>query len=322
MTDESLLHMLRERFHLEWDGIHGISHWLRVREIGLALAARNGADKQVVAAFAMIHDACRQSNSGDFEHGVRAAALAKELNEELLHLSPIGLKYLRFACAHHTDGTATDNVTIGTCWDADRLDLWRLGIEPDPGYLSTVAARDDEFRLWTSQFYRADSLLSICSAMEIELYRDQPVTYLIRIVNPGSGPARPDWFAGEYLQLEFGDVVSEADAAACNTTPPGLDDIKTAISFCRSAAELDEELLVSCDYGASRSTALALVLLADHLGPGKEKDAIKALLRIRPEAVPNSMVVRLGDRLLRRNGRLLSVLNELYNSIRLDDYLL
>jgi len=31
---------------------------------------------------------------------------------------------------------------VGACWDADRFNLWRVGIEPDPRYLSTPAARD------------------------------------------------------------------------------------------------------------------------------------------------------------------------------------
>ena len=37
-----------------------------------------------------------------------------------------------------------DDVTIQTCWDADRLDLWRIGIEPRPEYLYTEMAKKTE----------------------------------------------------------------------------------------------------------------------------------------------------------------------------------
>ena len=44
----------------------------------------------------------------------------------------------------HSDGLTTDDPTIGTCWDADRLHLPRVSIVPDPAFLSTRAARAPE----------------------------------------------------------------------------------------------------------------------------------------------------------------------------------
>jgi uncharacterized protein len=32
-------------------------------------------------------------------------------------------------------------VTVQACWDADRLDLWRVGVTPDPLRLATQIAR-------------------------------------------------------------------------------------------------------------------------------------------------------------------------------------
>jgi uncharacterized protein len=40
------------------------------------------------------------------------------------------------------------DITIQTCWDADRLDLGRVGIVPDPARLCTVAARDPDLIRW------------------------------------------------------------------------------------------------------------------------------------------------------------------------------
>ena len=42
-------------------------------------------------------------------------------------------------------GRLSRDVTIQACWDADRLDLGRVGERPNPTYLGTKAARDPEF---------------------------------------------------------------------------------------------------------------------------------------------------------------------------------
>jgi hypothetical protein len=39
-------------------------------------------------------------------------------------------------------------ITVQTCWDADWLDLGRVGIMPDPRYLCTIAAKQPEFLNW------------------------------------------------------------------------------------------------------------------------------------------------------------------------------
>jgi hypothetical protein len=39
--------------------------------------------------------------------------------------------------------------TIGACWDADRLNLWRVGVAPARRLLSTAAARSAEVYEWS-----------------------------------------------------------------------------------------------------------------------------------------------------------------------------
>jgi hypothetical protein len=41
---------------------------------------------------------------------------------------------------HHSNGAVDADPTIQTCWDADRLDLGRVGIKPPARYLSLEAA--------------------------------------------------------------------------------------------------------------------------------------------------------------------------------------
>jgi len=50
------------------------------------------------------------------------------------------------ACLYHSDGLVEADPTVQACRDADRLDLGRVGIRPDPGYLCTDHARRPEVR--------------------------------------------------------------------------------------------------------------------------------------------------------------------------------
>jgi uncharacterized protein len=155
-----LIVAIRAEYALSWNGIHGISHWTRVSENGLRLAKVTGAQIEVVQCFAYLHDAKRLNDGSDPGHGSRGAALARALHgaveqRELLGLSDGQLELLVYACAHHTDGLTEANVTVQTCWDADRLDLGRVGIVPNPERLCTPAAREAAIRQWAWERSRA-----------------------------------------------------------------------------------------------------------------------------------------------------------------------
>jgi uncharacterized protein len=148
MNRKLLLHRLRQEFILDWKGIHGAGHWGRVRRNGLRLAEATGADPQVVELFAWLHDVRRHDDGFDPEHGHRAAELAGELRGEIFELDDHRFELLCDACRGHSDGHTQGEVTILTCWDADRLDLGRIGVRPDPARLCTEAARDRRTIQW------------------------------------------------------------------------------------------------------------------------------------------------------------------------------
>lgn len=131
-------------YALEHRGIHGPSHWLRVRANELSLAAMTpGADAALIELFALLHDSQRHSEGRDLGHGERAAAYVRQLaTDGLLRLVPNRLETLITACAGHEHGQVSEHPTIGCCWDADRLELARLGRRPIPSLLSTASARD------------------------------------------------------------------------------------------------------------------------------------------------------------------------------------
>jgi uncharacterized protein len=148
MIDRALIRILRDQFALEWNGIHGVLHWTRVRENGLRLADLTGANPRVVEFFAFLHDARRLDDGHDPGHGARAAELARELAGSTFEIAAPDLELLAEACEGHSDGLMRGDVTIITCWDADRLDLGRVGIRPRPDLLCTQAARDPALIQW------------------------------------------------------------------------------------------------------------------------------------------------------------------------------
>ena len=142
LISQSFIRFARERFRLDWDGIHGAPHWARVRHNGLLLAEYYAVDTAVIQWFAFLHDLERHDDCEDPEHGYRAAELAETINEAYLGLSQAQLGLLKTACRVHSEGQLLADPTVMVCWDADRLDLGRVGIYPDPDYLCTAKARD------------------------------------------------------------------------------------------------------------------------------------------------------------------------------------
>jgi uncharacterized protein len=130
---------------------HGAKHWHLVAWTGAELVeTMPGADAVVVLLFALFHDSQRENEYDDPEHGARGAALAAELVPlHLPSLAPDRLVLLKKACELHTSAGPTYEPTLGTCWDSDRLNLWRVGTEPSPRYLSTPEAKRPERIEWS-----------------------------------------------------------------------------------------------------------------------------------------------------------------------------
>lgn len=134
---------LTARFRLGEGSLHGPDHWARVEKHGVRLAAATeGADLLVVRLFAVFHDSERMNESIDPDHGHRAARLVKQRHGEWFRVSAPQLSLLRAACRYHADGDVSDDPTIGCCWDADRLDLPRVGIEPHRDFMSTETGKN------------------------------------------------------------------------------------------------------------------------------------------------------------------------------------
>jgi len=123
--------------------LHGPGHWEQVERNAMELGENTpGCDIEVARLFAILHD-CKRQNEGTGEgHGERAAGFARELYDKgLLDLGPEQWAILEYAIRSHNHGLVSTDPTIGVCWDADRLDLPRVGIAPDASLLSTRYAK-------------------------------------------------------------------------------------------------------------------------------------------------------------------------------------
>ena len=143
-----LIQEIRSQYELNWHGIHGIGHFLRVHEIGVRLAENTGANTQVVELFAFFHDSRRFNDSRDPGHGSRAIELIRSMQGRFFQLASEELGLLEYACRYHTEGMTEGDITVQTCWDSDRLDLGRANIKPETSRLCTDAAKEPEIMQW------------------------------------------------------------------------------------------------------------------------------------------------------------------------------
>jgi len=155
-TENDIWNVVADQFPMGRESLHGPKHWRRVLKIGRRLAAETGADPEVLELFAVFHDSRRENESIDHGHGSRGAALAQSMHGTLFELRREKLDILLKACREHTDGTLSDHPTVGTCWNADRLDLLRADIYPDERYLCTHIARKKEIIEWAVGLFRRE----------------------------------------------------------------------------------------------------------------------------------------------------------------------
>lgn len=156
--------------------IHGFRHWLDVLHHGMGLVAEGSPrhrllQRDVLALFALFHDSERTTEDACDEHGPAACASMLrrrgQIRSAIIGLNPWAVDLAAHACRIHTaceyprdsdelrPGVTKvgvpphlltlDELTcpiVGRCLDADRMDLVRLGIDPNPAMLYTQRARD------------------------------------------------------------------------------------------------------------------------------------------------------------------------------------
>lgn len=117
---------------------HSLEHANNVELLSLMLAKKTDADRDVIIWFAYLHDSLRTDDRQDNNHGPVAAMFVDIIrNTYLQYLNDTQIWQLKEACRLHTSTRRTGDITIDTCFDADRLDYWRFGTQPEPKRMAT-----------------------------------------------------------------------------------------------------------------------------------------------------------------------------------------
>lgn len=141
-----LLNKVISEFKLNIDGAHGLKHWKQVYKNALLLSQHYNIESEVFELFSLLHDSKREDEYDDIKHGKRAALFIKELlKDKTIILTKEDQKRLLFACSNHTKTNKKaklyKDIIVQICLDADRLDIDRVGIEPEEKYFATEYAK-------------------------------------------------------------------------------------------------------------------------------------------------------------------------------------
>jgi len=134
---------------------------------------------------------------------------------------------------------------------------------------------------------------------------DRPVR-IVSLLDPGH--ASPNFgadYEGRHLRLSFHDAHEPAEG----TVLPTRGHMEQLLAFL-TGISADESVLVHCRAGIGRSTAAAYVIACwGH--PDADELTIARLLRsVAPLARPNETLVRHGDRVLERSGRMSNAIRD------------
>jgi predicted protein tyrosine phosphatase len=120
---------------------------------------------------------------------------------------------------------------------------------------------------------------------------------------PGFQPMNP-----MHVRLEFHDVWEPV--ADDGIVFPAIEHVETLLDAA-PVLRTAPTVYCHCMAGISRSTAAAYTLRCLWMGPGKEMEALDAVLEDRPIAEPNPILVRLADEALGRDGAMVRALEAL-----------
>jgi len=135
ISEEDLMLIGIKEFQLNAMSHRGMTHWLKVLDNARLIAeCNNKVDKDVITAFALLHDCKREDDGADKGHGARAADFIITID---LGLTQEQMGLLVTACILHDQDVISNSPTVGACLDADRLELTRVGIIPDPALMSS-----------------------------------------------------------------------------------------------------------------------------------------------------------------------------------------
>jgi predicted protein tyrosine phosphatase len=145
--------------------------------------------------------------------------------------------------------------------------------------------------------------MAVCSMDELQgfLKKDEHRWNVISIRDPGMPAPAALALAADVLEVAFYDVEEAVPWQTISRKPPQAEDITAILHFADRHS--GEPILVHCLLGLCRSPAVAMILLiqgllrhgwSGALPKALADRAVACLLKLRPRALPNRLVLRLG----------------------------
>jgi predicted protein tyrosine phosphatase len=155
---------------------------------------------------------------------------------------------------------------------------------------------------------RRVSRIHVCSIFRIaDVAKATGARTLITLINQEIRVNRPAAITPErHLFVGISDITSEVEGQVL----PGEEHVATLLDFVRQW-DREEPLLIHCFAGISRSTAAAFIIacaLSPHLC---EEEIAQRLRRASPTATPNARLVALADKVLGREGRMITAIERI-----------
>jgi len=151
-------------------------------------------------------------------------------------------------------------------------------------------------------------MIHVCSLARLEETVEQTgARHIVSLIGDEARLARPSCIAPEnHLWLRLHDISMPLDGYIM----PGEEHVSGLLDFVRGW-DRRAPLIVHCYMGISRSTASAYATVCA-LNPARDEASIaQALRRASATATPNARIVSLADRLLRRNGRMITAIEQI-----------
>jgi predicted protein tyrosine phosphatase len=148
--------------------------------------------------------------------------------------------------------------------------------------------------------------LYVCARNNVaEITSNYNVTHVLSLLDHGKKPFLHPLKPVVWKMVHFEDTfIKNYDRS------PTYEQVADCLEWSSKLPE-NSVLLVHCEAGVSRSTAMALAILVQKNGVDKLDECVQYLKKIRPQACPNPLVSEYADAFLNCGGKLESAANKL-----------
>jgi len=155
--------------------------------------------------------------------------------------------------------------------------------------------------------------ITVCGLLELEDCSSVEYDYIVSILDPDTPEPEALAAFGPHSRctLRFHDAVSGQGSL----TLPETHHIHQLLTF-GGPIKAQHRVLVHCYAGLCRSTAAALLLLAQSDRASTPQTVVRRLLKIAPHAWPNVRMLQLGDEILGYDGSLVNAMQPHYQFMR------